>query len=101
MFLIELTYIRDLAYIDSLLNAPNAFLQQHYDAGHLLFSGRKVPREGGLIVGTFPSLQAAQEVVQQDPFYQHGAAEYRFIVFAPTRVHPDAQVQFEQVVNTN
>ncbi|RIV27771.1 GTP cyclohydrolase [Fibrisoma montanum] len=101
MFLIELTYIRDLAYIDSLLRAHNAFLQQHYDAGHFLFSGRKVPREGGLIVANFSSLQAAHEAIQQDPFYQYGAAEYRFIEFAPTRVHPDAQQQFEHVVNNN
>lgn len=99
MFLIELTYTRDLAYIDSLLSAHIEFLQRHYDAGHFLLSGRKVPRQGGLIMANFSSLQAAEEAIQQDPFYQQGAAEYSFIEFAPTRVHSGAQALIDQAVN--
>ena len=50
MFLIELTYTSDLAAIDAAMKAHVAFLNKHYASGHFLVSGRKIPREGGIIL---------------------------------------------------
>ena len=50
MFVIELTYTASLARIDAHMKAHVAFLTKHYAAGTFLISGRKIPREGGIIL---------------------------------------------------
>ncbi|MBK7074970.1 MAG: hypothetical protein IPH44_21985 [Myxococcales bacterium] len=50
MFIIELTYKVPLAEIDAMMKAHVAFLDRHYAAGTFLISGRKIPRDGGIIV---------------------------------------------------
>jgi len=50
MFVIELTYKADLAEIDASMGPHMAFLKKHYAAGTFLVSGRKVPRDGGIIL---------------------------------------------------
>jgi len=50
MFVIELTYKADLKEIDAHMKAHVAFLDKYYAAGNFLVSGRKVPREGGIIL---------------------------------------------------
>ena len=43
MFVVELIYKAALADLDAAMPAHVAFLKKHYDAGHFLISGRKVP----------------------------------------------------------
>jgi uncharacterized protein YciI len=50
MFVIELTYRVDLAEIDAHVAAHVIFLKKYYASGNFLVSGRKVPRDGGIIV---------------------------------------------------
>jgi len=50
VFVIELIYKADLAEIDALMRSHMAFLKKHYAAGHFLVSGRKIPRDGGIIL---------------------------------------------------
>src|SRR5216683_189030 len=50
MFVIELTYKADLAEIDAHMAAHVIFLKKYYAAGNFLVSGRKVPRDGGIIL---------------------------------------------------
>jgi uncharacterized protein YciI len=50
MFVVELIYKAALADLDAAMPAHVTFLKKHYDAGHFLISGRKVPRDGGVIV---------------------------------------------------
>ena len=52
MFVIELSYKAALTEIDKHMNAHFAFLNNHYAAGRFVVSGRKIPREGGIIVAS-------------------------------------------------
>jgi uncharacterized protein YciI len=58
-----------------------AFLKEHYAAGRFLASGRKVPRDGGIILALGESKEAVEAIVKQDPFVARGLADYRIIEF--------------------
>ena len=81
MFVVELVYKVDLAEIDAHMAAHVKFLKKHYASGHFLVSGRKIPREGGIIIATGKSRDEIQTIVEQDPFYRHGLADFRIIEF--------------------
>ena len=81
MFLIELNYTADLADIDAHMAAHVAFLKKHYDAGHFLVSGRKIPRDGGIILAVGKSRQQIQSIIEEDPFYREGLADFRIVEF--------------------
>ena len=55
MFIVELTYKAELSEIDALMREHMAFVKKYYAAGVFLASGRKVPREGGIILATCES----------------------------------------------
>jgi uncharacterized protein YciI len=81
MFLIELSYTADLAEIDAHMAAHVVFLKKHYAAGHFLVSGRKIPRDGGIILSVGMSRQEIQTIIEEDPFYQRGLADFRIVEF--------------------
>lgn len=84
MFLILLNYIQPLVAIETQLAAHRAFLQHHYAQGTLLLSGRKEPRDGGVILARAQSRAEVEALIRQDPFHQAGIAEYQIIEFVPT-----------------
>lgn len=84
MFVIELTYKAPLEEIDRHLPEHNAFLDQQYAKGVFLASGRKMPREGGIILATGKKLDV-EAAITQDPFYRHDLANYRITEFQVTR----------------
>jgi uncharacterized protein YciI len=81
VFVIELIYTTDLAQIDAHMKPHMAFLQRHYDAGTFVMSGRKVPRDGGIIIATGDDRDAIDAIVKQDPFVARGLADYRIVQF--------------------
>lgn len=81
MFVIELVYKADLAQIDGCMKAHMAFLRTHYAAGTFVMSGRKVPRDGGVILAIGDDRDAIEAVVRADPFVAQGLAEFRIIQF--------------------
>src|SRR5262245_47389003 len=81
MFIIELTYTADLADIDAHMAAHVAFLKKYYASGNFLVSGRKIPRDGGIIVASGKSREQIENIVREDPFHRHGLAEFRIIQF--------------------
>jgi uncharacterized protein YciI len=81
MFVIELIYKADLAAIDAQMRAHMAFLKKHYAAGTFVVSGRKIPRDGGIIIATAKSRQEIEAIVKEDPFCKLGLAEFRIIEF--------------------
>jgi len=81
MFIIELIYKTDLAEIDAHMNAHMKFLKKHYASGDFLVSGRKIPRDGGIIVATGKSRSEIEAIVRDDPFVERGLADVRIIEF--------------------
>jgi len=89
MFLIELTYKAALAEIDRHMKAHVAFLNQHYAAGRFVVSGRKIPREGGIIVAIGGTREEIEALMREDPFVARGLAEVRVVEFRASQRAPD------------
>jgi uncharacterized protein YciI len=81
MFIIELIYKAELAEIDASMRPHMAYLKKHYAAGTFLMSGRKVPRDGGIILALGQSREEVEAIVKEDPFVARGLAEFRIIEF--------------------
>lgn len=81
MFVIELSYQAELSEIDAAMSAHVSFLKKHYAAGRFLVSGRKIPRDGGIILALADSREELEAIVQADPFVSRGLADYRIIEF--------------------
>ena len=96
MFVIELIYKADLARIDRAMKAHVAFLNKYYAAGHFLVSGRKIPRDGGIIVAVGESKEQIEAIVREDPFVANGLADFRVIEFRASQRASDIQRRIEQ-----
>jgi uncharacterized protein YciI len=81
VFVIELLYKAPLARIDASMAAHVAFLDKHYAAGTFLVSGRKIPRDGGIIIAAGPTRAEIEAIVREDPFVARGLADFRVIEF--------------------
>jgi len=81
MFVIELTYKAALPEIDRHMKAHVAFLNQQYAAGRFVVSGRKIPREGGIIVASGGTREEIEALMREDPFVVRGLAEVRVVEF--------------------
>jgi len=90
MFVLELTYTAGLDRIDAAMKAHMKWLRAQYAAGHFLVSGRKIPREGGIIIAAGPSREAVEAIAHQDPFVSQGLATVRVIEFRASQKSPDA-----------
>jgi uncharacterized protein YciI len=91
MFVIELTYKADLAEIDAHMAAHVKFLKKHYASGSFLVSGRKIPRDGGIILAVGTSRQQIESIIQEDPFHARGLADFRIIEFRASQRADDIQ----------
>lgn len=92
MFVILVNYLRPLAEVDALLAEHRAFLAQRYASGHFLVSGRREPRDGGVILARAASRAEVEAIVTEDPFHQAGLAEYQILEFTPTMAAPELSV---------
>jgi uncharacterized protein YciI len=89
MFIIELTYTAPLAEIDRAMKAHVKFLEKYYAAGRFLVSGRKIPREGGIIVAAAGTRDEIEAIAREDPFVTRGLATVRIIEFRASQRAPD------------
>jgi uncharacterized protein YciI len=63
------------------MKAHVAFLNKYYDAGNFLVSGRKIPRDGGVIIARGNDKTAIEQIMREDPFCARGLADVRIIEF--------------------
>jgi uncharacterized protein YciI len=87
MFIIHLTYLKDLSAVDEHLESHRRFLDQYYAANIFLASGPKNPRDGGIIIALGKDREQLMAILEQDPFYQQGIAHYELIAFTPVKYH--------------
>ena len=50
MYIIILTYQKDLSEVEKHLESHRAYLDKHYASGHFVASGAQIPRKGGVIL---------------------------------------------------
>ena len=96
MFIVELIYKADLAKIDAHMAAHVAFLKKYYASGHFLVSGRKIPRDGGIILAVGTNRAQIQTIVEEDPFCKLGLADVRIIEFRASQRADDIQKRIEK-----
>lgn len=89
MFVIELTYKAPLAEIDAAMKPHMAFLRKYYGNGTFLISGRKIPRDGGIILALAESKDKVEAIMREDPFCSRGLAEFRVIEFRASQKADD------------
>jgi uncharacterized protein YciI len=95
MFVIELVYKADLSAIDAHMAAHVKFLKKYYASGNFLVSGRKMPREGGIILALGKSREEIDAIVREDPFHIHDLADFRVIEFRASQRADDIPKRIE------
>ena len=84
MFIVSLTYKVSLEEVDKLLPEHIEYLKKQYEDGNFIASGRKVPREGGIILSKLDKIEKLNEVLNKDPFKINNFAKYEIQEFIPT-----------------
>lgn len=89
MFVLELTYTAPVERADALMKEHIAWLDEQYAAGVFIASGRKNPRDGGVILAVGYDRQRIEEIAAADPFAAHGVCAYRITEFIATKTAPE------------
>jgi uncharacterized protein YciI len=71
------------------MTAHMAFLNKHYAAGTFVVSGRKIPRDGGIIIAVGKDRAQIEAVMKEDPFVARRLADFRVIEFRASQRAPD------------
>lgn len=85
MFVLELTYTAPVERVDALLEAHVAWLDTQYAAGVFIASGRKNPRDGGVILAVGEDRAQIEKITAGDPFAVEGVCAYRITEFLATK----------------
>jgi uncharacterized protein YciI len=96
VFVVELIYKAELAEIDAQMRAHMAFLKRHYSTGTFLVSGRKIPRDGGIILAVGKSRDDIEVIMREDPFCKKGLADFRVIEFRASQRAADIPKRVEE-----
>ncbi|MET9378655.1 YciI family protein [Streptomyces sp. NPDC003035] len=85
MFVLELTYTAPVERVDALLEAHIEWLDAQYAAGVFIASGRKNPRDGGVILAAGVDRAEIEKIAAADPFSVEGVCAYRITEFYATK----------------
>lgn len=85
MFIVSLLYKKEISEVLKFIEPHNKFLDKYYAEKKFIFSGRKHPRTGGIILVHNVDRNSLMEIIKQDPFHQNEIAEYEITEVIPTR----------------
>ncbi|MFH9569712.1 YciI family protein [Streptomyces sp. NPDC017454] len=88
MYVLELSYTAPLHAVDAVLEEHVAWLDELYAQGVFLASGRKEPRDGGVIIAVAEDRARIEEVTAGDPFVRAGVCAYHVTEFVATKTTP-------------
>src|SRR5450432_1891196 len=94
MFVLLSRFQKPLEEVNRFLTAHSVWVQQHYESGRFLVSGRREPPTGGVIVTRAESEQELREILALDPLQQMGLVEYEIVAFEPA-VFPKRSSAFD------
>ena len=89
MFLIMLNYKKPIEIVEQYLAEHRSYLDQCYAQNRLIVSGPRNPRTGGVIISQLNDRSMVEQMVQNDPFYIHGVADFEVIEFVPVKYHSE------------
>jgi uncharacterized protein YciI len=84
IYVVVLTYVKPLEEVDSQIPEHVEWLKKGYSDGVFLASGRRVPRNGGVIIAKCDSAESLEERLRQDPFQKLNIAKAEIIPFEAT-----------------
>lgn len=96
MFIFSLTYVKPLSEVEHFLPAHIQFLDEHYKKNLFMCSGRKIPRTGGVILCNCADIVEARSIMEKDPFYKEGIAQYDIIEFVPSKSSEAFQIAISE-----
>lgn len=70
MFIVSLTYKKPIKEVEKYIQEHIRFLDKYYSANKFIFSGRKNPRIGGVILAYNLSRQELESLLKEDPFFR-------------------------------
>jgi uncharacterized protein YciI len=91
VFLLLLTYVKPLAEVDALMRDHMAWLNEQYEAGRFLVSGRRIPRTGGVIVARGDDREEIEALAATDPFVSGGVATCEVVQFRASQSAADLE----------
>ncbi|UQA91833.1 YciI family protein [Streptomyces halobius] len=97
MFVLELTYTAPIERVDAALQEHVAWLDEQYAAERFIAAGRKVPRDGGVILAAGVDRATVEQLVAEDPFSIAGVCDYRITEFVATTTAPALEGYREQL----
>ncbi|MDB5137595.1 MAG: YCII-related domain protein [Mucilaginibacter sp.] len=89
MFIIDLKYIVPLEELDSHMASHVKYLDKYYEKNIFIASGRKVPRNGGVILALAKSKDEVEKIIKEDPFHKYHLAEFTITEFLTSKYHPE------------
>jgi uncharacterized protein YciI len=95
MYIVELTYKVTLARIDAHMTEHVKFLKKYYASGNFVLSGRKIPRDGGIIVAVAENREQIEAIMREDPFCKSNLADFRVIEFRASQRAADIPKRIE------
>ena len=88
LFIIDLHYVAPLEKLDEAMQAHMRFLNEHYERGNFIASGRKVPRTGGVIIATAADKEEVDQWMRKDPFCKLGLSNFTITEFQTSQSNP-------------
>lgn len=86
LFIVSLKYVKPISEVEKHLEAHKAWLEDGYAAGHFIMSGRKIPRNGGIIIARAENLLALSDILNLDPFQVHGISTVEITAFEASKM---------------
>jgi uncharacterized protein YciI len=81
VFVLLLTYVKPLPEVDALMREHVAWLDEQYETGRFLVSGRQIPRTGGVILARGDDRDEIEALAASDPFVRGRVATCEVVQF--------------------
>ena len=88
IYVVVLTYIKPPEEVDSIIPEHVEWLKKGYSDGVFLASGRRIPRNGGVILAKCNNIESLKERLSLDPFNKLNIAKTEIIPFDATMKSP-------------
>ena len=92
MFIVSLTYKKPIEEVEKFIQEHIAFLDKYYAKNKFIFSGRKNPRTGGVILSYHVTKLELEEILKEDPFYRNQIADYDIVEIIPTKCAKEFEI---------
>lgn len=85
MYIMLLEYVKPIEEVEKHLEDHIGYLEKYYSLKKFIFSGRRNPRIGGVILCKAESREELDSIMREDPFYINGIAKYDVVDFVASK----------------